>query len=403
MISIPNISLYSLLILFIGCHDQLNKREEVNSLEVGGSFENAEYLYQNMPRDIKSVDTSPGWKEPGIKLLVTGIVYKKDSKTPAPGIIIYYYQTNKDGRYQHKAGEPRSMPPNSKGQTHGNIRGWVKTDSNGSYSIYTIRPGAYPGFDDPAHIHITIKEPEINEYYIDDFVFDDDKLLVSAKRSKLENRGGSGILRLVSKNGLLVGERDIILGLNIPDYPDSNKRSTGKPTRKSGLQIGEKVSSFIPYHAWGPDKGTRTCPVCKYGWFHGILYFVGNNPDWQDIKKWLLFLEQQSVKRQKYLKVFFVYGNENNYENEHRRKELVQIGKELNIKNTALTYLPSIQDKESEINLNVLNPESGNSFLVYKRRKLIGKFENFRANKENFNEMIALLNNSTNEYFKLNN
>ncbi len=427
MLQITYILLYTTLLVFTGCKGQSSKKgsdsssststslnsssnavenaNETDVQNVGGPFENSDYIYRQIPVDINSVDTSPGWKEPGIKMLVTGRVYKKDSKTPAPGIILYYYHTNTEGKYQHKPGEPRSMPPNDKGQTHGNIRGWVKTDSNGRYSIYTIRPGVYPNFDEPAHIHVTIKEPDLKEYYIDEFLFDDDKFLKSAKRKRLANRGGSGILRLVSKNGLLVGERDIILGLNIPDYPDEPlQATTGKIlTSKPGLQIGEEVSSFIPYHAWGPDKGTRTCPVCKYGWFHGILYFVGNSPDWNDIKQWLTFLEKESIKRKQYLKVYFVYGNENNYNKDNREKELESIGKELTIQNIALTYLPSLKDTESEINLNSLNPELKNSFLVYKRRKLIGKFENLNANNENFKEMISLLDNSINEYFKLNN
>lgn len=69
-------------------------------------------------------------------------------------------------------------------------------------------------------MHITVKEPnDIEQYYIDDFVFDDDKLLTAAKRKKLENRSGSGILRLVEKGDLQIGERNLILGQNIPNYP----------------------------------------------------------------------------------------------------------------------------------------------------------------------------------------
>jgi protocatechuate 3,4-dioxygenase beta subunit len=72
----------------------------------------------------------------------------------------------------------------------------------------------------PAHIHPSIKEPNIdNEYYIDDFVFDDDKLLTSEKRKEVENRGGNGILKVAISGDLQIAERDIILGLNIPNYP----------------------------------------------------------------------------------------------------------------------------------------------------------------------------------------
>ncbi len=121
-----------------------------------------------------------------------------------------------------------------KAKRHGHIRGWVKTDENGKYLIYTIRPAPYPNEIIPAHIHTSIKEPSIdNEYYIDEFVFDDDKLLTSAKRKALENRGGSGIFRVLISGDLQIAEHNIILGLNIPNYPDKVKSK-----EQSELQIG---------------------------------------------------------------------------------------------------------------------------------------------------------------------
>jgi protocatechuate 3,4-dioxygenase beta subunit len=190
------------------------------NIVVGGAFENRELTYAGMPRSINATDTSPGWNQKGQRILLTGTVYHIDEKTPAPDVLLYYYQTNTEGRYLHKPDEERSMAPNEKGQTHGYIRGWVKTDSAGRYFIYTVKPGAYPTWDEPAHIHFTVKEPNpIVEYYIDDVVFDDDKLLTQAFRNKLANRGGSGVLRLAPQGDLQVGKRNIILGLNIPDYP----------------------------------------------------------------------------------------------------------------------------------------------------------------------------------------
>jgi protocatechuate 3,4-dioxygenase, beta subunit len=57
----------------------------------------------------------------------------------------------------------------------------------------------------PANIHISIKEPNIpNEYCIDEFVFDNDKLLNVEKRKTLENRGGSGILSVQNSDGLQI-------------------------------------------------------------------------------------------------------------------------------------------------------------------------------------------------------
>lgn len=349
------------------------------------------------PVDIPEKDFSPGWKLKGQKILLTGIVYQPDGNTPAPGVVIYYYQTNTEGRYQHKPDEKRSMPPNELGQTHGYIRGWVKTDSNGRYFIYTVRPGVYPTRDAPAHVHATVKEPnDIKEYYIDDFVFDDDSSLNSAYRKKMQNRCGSGVVRFVKKDSLLIGERNIYLGLNIPDYPVKN--NTGENSAK---KPGEDIMSFIPYHAWGPDKGTRTCPVCKYGYYHGILYFVGNKPNWAEIKQWLVFLEAESVKRGKYLKVYFIYGNEKDYNKQHREQELEALGRELKLEKTALTFVKSFSDAESDVNLAKINPELENTFLLYRRSNVIGRYFNLKPTTENFSMIIKRLDETINEYFAL--
>ncbi|MEO6453034.1 MAG: hypothetical protein ABIN97_03125 [Ginsengibacter sp.] len=185
---------------------------------VGGGCDGCEIMYVDMPKIINSADTSAGWFEIGQKLLVTGTVYKPDSKTPAPNVIVYYYHTDNNGYYSPGKGL------NEKAGRHGHIRGWVKTGEDGKYFIYTIRPSPYPNASIPAHIHVFIKEPDIdNEYYIDEFVFEDDKLLTAAKRKALENRGGNGIIRVQLSNNLQVGKHNIILGLNIPNYPETLK------------------------------------------------------------------------------------------------------------------------------------------------------------------------------------
>ena len=191
--------------------------ENTDSLVVGGPFENDYYMYIGMPEIINSIDTSPGWNQNGQKLLITGTIYKLDGRTPAPDVILYYYHTDINGKYS-KQGDL-----DARVLRHGYIRGWVKSDENGKYSIYTVRPRSYPDRDFAAHIHPAIKEPAIEkEYYIDEFVFDDDPLLTADKRRAMENRGGSGILRVLEKGDLQIAEHDIILGLNIPNYPQES-------------------------------------------------------------------------------------------------------------------------------------------------------------------------------------
>ncbi|CAN5568056.1 hypothetical protein BH11BAC2_BH11BAC2_09540 [soil metagenome] len=391
--------LYVLLSTFLtSCNGQTknNNQSKPNSSTtknklIGGGCDGCEIMFVGMPTNINAVDTSFGWTENGQKLLVTGTAYKIGGKTPAPNVIIYYWQTDNNGYYSTTKGM------DEKAKRHGHIRGWVKTDENGKYSIYSIRPAPYPNENIPAHIHTSVKEPNIeNEYYIDEFVFDDDKLLKREKRKALENRGGSGVLRVLISGNLQIAEHNIILGLNIPNYPDKVKSE-----KQSGLQIGEDNPSFIPFHAFGPDKGTRTCPVCKYGRFHGIIYFVGNYPNWDDIKKWLTFLEQESVKRSKFLKVYFVYGNGNKYNKETRQKELENIGIELKLKNIALTFVPSMTDTESEVNLNKINQSVENTFVIFKNRVIIDKFINFKATLDNFKIISSSLDKTKGEYFNL--
>jgi protocatechuate 3,4-dioxygenase beta subunit len=146
--------------------------------------------------------------------MVSGTVFEKDGKSPAKDVILYVYHTSRAGIYAKKGDEK------SWGRRHGYIRAWLKTDQDGHYTFYTFRPAAYPQGTECEHIHITVKEVGKNEYYIDEYVFADDPLLTPEKRNALENRGGSGICTPRQEDGIYKIERDIILGMNIPNYPE---------------------------------------------------------------------------------------------------------------------------------------------------------------------------------------
>ncbi|MEO6682120.1 MAG: hypothetical protein ABIN48_04780 [Ginsengibacter sp.] len=392
--------LFLILLNFLtSCNGQIknNQRETSRnktekSKTVGGGCDGCEIMYVGMPDNIGAVDTSEGWTEIGQKLIVTGTVYNLDGKTPAGNVVVYYWQTDNNGYYTPKP------EMDEKARRHGHIRGWSKTGKDGKYAIYTIRPGPYPKDVLPAHIHFSIKEPDVeNEYYTDDINFDDDKLLIPyLKKHPQKNRAGSGLVRILLKGDIQIAEHDIVLGLNIPNYP--KKISSEK---HSGLNIGEDQPSFIPFHAFGPDKGSQACPVCKYGRYHGIVYFVGNNPNWEEIKKWLLYLEDESIRRQKYLKAYFVYGNDHSYSKETRQSELEQVGKELNLKKVALTFVPSFSDTRTEANLNKINPNVENTFIIYKHRSIIDKYIDLKPTAENFAILSETFNKTKGEYFDL--
>jgi protocatechuate 3,4-dioxygenase, beta subunit len=61
----------------------------------------------------------------------------------------------------------------------------------------------------------------MNEYYIDDIEFEDDPLLTPAERARRPKRGGAGITSLTKNaDGSWSGQRNIVLGMNIPGCPD---------------------------------------------------------------------------------------------------------------------------------------------------------------------------------------
>lgn len=197
------------LIVFASCNAQTNNKS--NPL-VGGGCEGCEAIFEYGNKKLTSIDTLPDFERTEPKLKLTGTVFEKDGKTPAANVILYIYHTDRNGVYATKG--------NEKGwaERHGYIRGWIKTGKSGKYTFYTFRPAAYPKRSGPEHIHITVKEPNKNEYYIDDYLFDDDPLLTQETRKERKNRGGSGIIKPKEKNGILMIERNIILGQNIPNY-----------------------------------------------------------------------------------------------------------------------------------------------------------------------------------------
>lgn len=179
---------------------------------VGGRCEGCEAVFEYGEMKLSSIDTLPDFENNKPKLKLTGTVLEVDGKKPAENVILYIYHTDRKGIYAKKGDEEGWA------KRHGYIRGWIKTEKDGKYTFYTFRPGAYPNRGEPEHIHLTVKEPDKNEYYLDDFVFDDDPLLSNKKRERLRKRGGSGISRPKMENGILTVHRDIILGRNIPDY-----------------------------------------------------------------------------------------------------------------------------------------------------------------------------------------
>ncbi len=206
------------IVHFAGCSQQPDESINLKGITTSESCEGCEAVYESpVPlTKLSWVDTLPDYNLAGPKLHIEGIVYHKDGETPAKNVVIYIYHTDQTGRYSTTGNET------GWGKRHGNLRGWVKTDNEGKYAFFTLRPASYPGANPPpVHIHTIIKEPGKNPYWIDDFLFDDDPTLSKKERSRQRNYAGDGILKPELENGLWSAKRNIIMGLNMPGYSSS--------------------------------------------------------------------------------------------------------------------------------------------------------------------------------------
>ncbi len=276
------------------------------------------------------------------------------------------------------------MKPGAAGK-NGYCKGWIKTNEKGEYKFYTLLPGHYPNTTVPAHIHPIIKEPGINEYYIDEYLFKGDKYLTQEAISKSENRGGNGVISLRKQNGILYAQRNIVLGLNIPNYKGE------KQTVQSGIDLGADCPAFDPKHLSGADAGTHACPMCKYGIGQGIMLWT-NNADVSQLTNWAKKLDDKmKILGEKQLRVFIVFTNPQKQSAETVEKNLNAWLLPLHLEKVAVVYLPFVNDVKSNAAAYHINPNVTNTLFVYRKRKVIDKYINPQLNDATLQNIMQKL------------
>lgn len=127
--------------------------------------------------------------EPGTPLVINGRVFRADGRTPAPGIIVFAYHTDRTGVYDARANGPHSW----------RLKGWAITDAAGRFEFRTIRPGAYPGRNEPQHVHFSIEGPSVPRQSPTALEFDDDPKIGAPQREASKAAGPFGGVRPVTK------------------------------------------------------------------------------------------------------------------------------------------------------------------------------------------------------------
>lgn len=168
-------------------------------------------FYNYSEDQLSNTVTVPGFDTMVNKLKITGTIYQSDGVTPAKDVILFIEQADDNGDYQIKTED------NKRYMHH---RGWVKTNADGQYTIYTFVPGAatdpitYPRRRGLQKIYPIIKEANKPEYNLDALLFENDPQLTNACRKRLKRKGVDSILNPEKQGDLLVVTRDIILEEN---------------------------------------------------------------------------------------------------------------------------------------------------------------------------------------------
>ncbi len=137
------------------------------------------------PRTVASSSSIAPPGEPGAPLRIDGRVLTENGQAAVRDAIVFAWQTDAEGVYDRPGRGPHSW----------RLRGWAKTDARGNFRFDTIRPAAYPGGREPAHVHFTVERSDGRRYFTSDLLFDDDPLVTA----RVRNRGGAVIAAVAAK------------------------------------------------------------------------------------------------------------------------------------------------------------------------------------------------------------
>ncbi|WP_248722918.1 hypothetical protein [Seonamhaeicola sp. ML3] len=203
------IALASLALILANCLTISAQETDVVLKDIPENYKKRSPIYDFSEKTLNSVDTIPSFATQKNKLKITGTIYESDGVTPAKNVLLFIHQTDENGDFELKR-------HNKKRYVH--HRGWVRTNQDGQYTLYTFVPGSSIYGKEPKQILPIIKEPNKPEYKIETFLFDNDPLLTEKCREEVAKTDPQRILVLDKKEGLWIAKRDIILGKEIASY-----------------------------------------------------------------------------------------------------------------------------------------------------------------------------------------
>lgn len=129
-------------------------------------------------------------QEPGERLIVTGVVFGADGKTPLANASVYVYHTDATGVY---------TPGPNNDNRNSRLRGYMRTDAQGRYEYSTIKPAPYSNNGPPAHIHYHVNLPGYQEKVFE-VIFEGDPHIDARTRADAAKEGSAFSLRPLKRD-----------------------------------------------------------------------------------------------------------------------------------------------------------------------------------------------------------
>ncbi len=145
----------------------------------------------------------------------------------------------------------------------------------------------------------------------------------------------------------------------------------------SGLKLGEFASAFEPHHVSGADKGTDTCPVCKYGLLPGVLVWVNGEHPEQAIPLAKTLDAKLSKVGTDRLRAFFVFYNPGTKSASQYKADVAAMAAKAGLKRVAFTVLDSPKAEPVEAYKISADPAVKTTVLVYKKLRVKSKWVNY--------------------------
>ncbi len=157
----------------------------------------------------------------------------------------------------------------------------------------------------------------------------------------------------------------------------------------SGLEVGEMVTPFHPMHVSGPDKGTDTCPPCKYGNRPAVQAWVVNDSV-ENAEAIAKHLNASVAKNESAdLKGFMIMLTRGDA-CVTACKDIAAKAEKSQMNKIGIAHLPATDDAVKNYKVNT-GTDVKNTIFVYQNRKVVAKFVNLKADKEGLAKLDAAI------------